>query len=216
LGNGATPIVGLNVSGLLAMGGYTGRNMFGLKGDYGKIISSLIELFIQNKGATVVLIPHVFGGGGNKSESDSVACRRIYHSLGDKLKSKVLLVEGRYDQSEIKYIIGLCDFFVGSRMHACIGALSQGIPALAIAYSDKFIGVLQTLEIDSLVADARQMDAESILRAASDSYDRRSSIRRCLEHKIPLVKDTVLRLFADVEDHYTKSHAPQLGALTLL
>jgi polysaccharide pyruvyl transferase WcaK-like protein len=199
LSQGSSPVVGLNVSGLLAMGGYTQQNMFGLKADYNALMVELIRFLIEQRGATVLLVPHVFDGEQANAESDTAACRAVYRSLQHSYNGKVRLVEGKYDQSEIKYIIGMCDFFVGSRMHACIAALSQGIPALAIAYSDKFIGVLQTLGIDSLVADARQMDVDSIVNAISDSYDRRSSIRKCLERKIPLVKDTILGLFADIE-----------------
>jgi colanic acid/amylovoran biosynthesis protein len=201
LGEGTSPVVGLNVSGLLAMGGYTQRNMFGLKADYNKLVARLVEFFIQSRSATVLLVPHVFGSEEGNSESDSVACKRVYQSLRDRFGDKIRLVEGSYDQNEIKYIIGMCDFFVGSRMHACIAALSQRIPAVAIAYSDKFIGVLQTLGVDSLVADARQMDDDSIVNAVAHSYDHRSSIRQCLEHKIPLVKEMVLKLFADVDGY---------------
>jgi colanic acid/amylovoran biosynthesis protein len=201
VGEGISPVVGLNVSGLLAMGGYTQRNMFGLKADYNKLIDRLIEFFIQSKGATVLLVPHVFGGEEGNAESDAVACAAVYRALRPVYGDKIRLVEGRYDQNEIKYIIGMCDFFVGSRMHACIAALSQGIPALAIAYSDKFIGVLQTLGVDSLVADARRMDDDSIVNAVAQSYDHRSSLRQRLEHKIPLVKEMVLRLFANVEGY---------------
>lgn len=199
IGQGVSPLVGLNVSGLLALGGYTQRNMFGLKADYNKLVVRLIEFLIQRRGATVLLVPHVLGSEEGNSESDSVACKRIYQSLCGKFGDKIALVKGTYDQNEIKYIIGMCDFFVGSRMHACIAALSQSIPALAIAYSDKFVGVLQTLDIDSLVADARQLDEYSIVSVAARSFDQRSSIRQRLDRKIPLVKETVLNLFADIE-----------------
>jgi polysaccharide pyruvyl transferase WcaK-like protein len=190
--------VGLNVSGLLAMGGYNQQNMFGLKGDYKQLMSRLIAFFIQSRDANVLLIPHVFGADENP-ESDSAACQTLYRSLRPLFGDKLYVVEGTYDQNEVKHIIGMCDFFIGSRMHACIAALSQNIPALAIAYSDKFIGVLQTLDIDSLVADARKMDENSIVSAAARTYDQRSSIRQCLNRKIPLVKETVLSLFADIE-----------------
>jgi len=197
-------VVGLNVSGLLAIGGYTHQNMFGLKADYNCLVAELIKFFVERKGATVLLVPHVFSGEYNNAESDVAACQAVYLSLKSKYDGKLQMVEGKYDQSEIKYIIGKCDFFVGSRMHACIAALSQNVPALAIAYSDKFIGVLQTLGIDSLVADARQLDVDSIVNAVSASYDRRSSLRKSLERKIPLIKDEVLNLFADI-DRYVAS-----------
>jgi polysaccharide pyruvyl transferase WcaK-like protein len=194
----SSSLVGLNVSGLLAMGGYNQQNMFGLKGDYKQLMARLISFFIDSRDANVLLIPHVFGAEENP-ESDSAACQALYRSLRPLLGDKLHVVEGAYDQNEIKHIIGMCDFFIGSRMHACIAALSQSIPALAIAYSDKFMGVLQTLDIDALVADARKMDEDSIVSAAARTYDQRSSIRQCLNRKIPLVKETVLSLFADVE-----------------
>src|SRR5260370_8273194 len=121
------------------MGGYTHKNMFGLKDDYNELMKRLIEFFIHSRGTTVLLVPHVFGGVEDNSESDSVACETVYRSLQPVYGNKILLVSGRYDQNEIKYIIGMCDFFVGSRMHACIAALSQSIPVLAISYTAKFI-----------------------------------------------------------------------------
>ena len=43
------------------------------------------------------------------------------------------MIAHEYDQHAIKSIIGRCDFFIGSRMHACIAALSQKIPTAAVA-----------------------------------------------------------------------------------
>jgi len=38
-----------------------------------------------------------------------------------------------YGPSETKFLIGHCDFFVGARMHACIAAVSQYVPAVTLA-----------------------------------------------------------------------------------
>jgi len=82
---------------------------------------------------------------GTGGECDSPVCDRGFEALRDKYPDRIGVVRGQYSPSEIKYIIGSCDFFIGARMHACIAALSQGIPAVAIAYSDKFTGVMQTV-----------------------------------------------------------------------
>jgi polysaccharide pyruvyl transferase WcaK-like protein len=105
------------------------------------------------------------------------------------------LVRGTYSHSEIKTVINSCDFFIGARMHACIAAVSQCIPAVAIAYSDKFAGVMQTIGIESLVVDPRTMDQAGILKVIDDAYERRTELRRQLEQTMPRVKDAVLRLF---------------------
>jgi colanic acid/amylovoran biosynthesis protein len=44
-GRGDRPLVGVNVSGLLYMGGYSQDNMFGLKADYRKLMEAMITRF---------------------------------------------------------------------------------------------------------------------------------------------------------------------------
>jgi colanic acid/amylovoran biosynthesis protein len=186
------PLIGLNVSGLLHMGGYTGANMFGLRYDYGHLVKSIIHFLITQKSATVLLVPHVFG---THSESDEMLCRKIYDELAAQYPGALGLVRGRYNQHEIKYVIGQCDFFIGSRMHACIAAVSQSVPAVSIAYSDKFVGVMQSLGLSTLVVDPRVLDQDEILRTIERHFEDRSNIRRHLAQKMPEVCSTVLSLF---------------------
>jgi len=190
-----SPLVGLNVSGLLFMGGYSRNNMFGLRVEYEKLVYSLIDFLIEKKRARVLLIPHVFGSWDG---SDSPVCARVYEQIKTKYEDSVALARGTYDQSEIKYIIGLCDFFIGSRMHACIAALSQNVPAVAIAYTDKFIGVMQTIGMGASMADPRTLGEEEILSLVDRAFEQRASARRELEQRIPQVRERVLNLFTEV------------------
>ncbi len=190
-----SPLVGLNVSGLLYRGGYTGNNMFGLKIDYKEFIPELIHFMIRKKNATVMLVPHVFG---THKESDSVVCEKVYASLKGHYHERLLIARGEYNQNEIKHVIGLCDFFIGSRMHACIAALSQNTPTVSIAYSRKFIGVMQTIGVAELVADPRKLEKEEILGIIDDAFEQRASLKRHLEKKMPHVKETVLNLFNEI------------------
>ena len=144
-----------------------------------------------------MLVPHVFGTKEH-IESDSAACELIYAELKPKYQNKLYRVRGNYDQGEIKYIIGLSDFFIGSRMHACIAALSQNIPAVAIAYSKKFIGVLKTINAESSVVDPRKLEINDILAVIDRAYDDRASLHRQLEQTIPGVKETVMQLFPNI------------------
>jgi polysaccharide pyruvyl transferase WcaK-like protein len=188
--------VGLNVSGLLAMGGYTRNNMFRLYSDYNKLVKRLIEFLIDIKKAEVLLVPHVFGRAG---ESDAAVCEKVYEELKTRYQGRLGFVRGRYNQNEIKYIIGSCDFFIGSRMHACIAALSQNIPAVAVAYTDKFIGVMESIGRGGSVADPREMTEEEIVMFVDRAFEQRASVRQELEKTMPQVKATALRLFDDIE-----------------
>jgi colanic acid/amylovoran biosynthesis protein len=187
--------VGINISGLLYSGGYTGNNMFGLKVDYKKFSELLIELFVKKESTRVLLVPHVFGRKGK--ESDTIACETVFKQLKERYRERLLLVEGSYTHRGIKYIIGTCDFFIGSRMHACIAALSLGIPTISIAYSDKFFGVMQSIGFENLVADPRSEDEQAIINKVDFAFKERLKIAQSVKDKMANVKKEVLRLFRD-------------------
>ena len=92
-------------------------------------------------------------------------------------------MRGEYNQHEIKYVIGKCDFLIGARMHACIAAVSQCVPAVCVAYSDKFIGVMGAIGVDSIVADARKLDEPRTLEFIANSLEGRAAIRERLAAK---------------------------------
>jgi colanic acid/amylovoran biosynthesis protein len=194
--NGETrPLVGLNVSGLLYRGGYTRNNMFGLKSDYKELVRQIIEYFIEQKGAQVVLVPHVFGGGDDL-ESDVAAGAAIYKELGSRYHGRLQLIAEEYDEHEMKHLIGQCDFFLGSRMHSCIAALSQSVPAVGLAYSKKFLGVLRTIGAEHLVADLRELEAKEIMALIEAAYGLRAETAAQLAREMPAVKEEVSMLFA--------------------
>lgn len=192
-----SPVVGLNVSGLLYMGGYTGSNMFGLKADYRLMIHDLITYFIKKHNAHLILIPHVFGKG-EKTESDEVACRKTYDSCDVTLRNRIHVIEEGYDQHELKSLIGRCDFFLGSRMHACIAAISQCVPAVGMAYSGKFHGVFESVGMKELVVDMRYYDNYAVLAAVDRVYQRREEFRKQLNATIPVVQKSVLKLIGKI------------------
>ncbi len=178
-------LVGLNVSGLLMMGGYDRNNAFDLKVDYRDLVGRAVEFFVRGQDADVILVPHVFG---DQPESDSIACAALFDALKDRYPGRLGCIRGQFDQNEIKYVIGRCDFFVGARMHACIAALSQGIPAIGIAYSQKFLGVFQTVGAGDLVADPRHLTTEQILEAIDGALRDRVEIASALRRTMIDVK----------------------------
>lgn len=189
-------LVGLNVSGLLFNGGYTRDNMFDLNVNYGAIVYDIINLFMKHEEVSVLLVPHVFTTKGSV-ESDQDACLAVYEALQDKYEKRVFIVHGKYNQGEIKYIIGMCDFFVGSRMHACIAALSQGIPTVGIAYSKKFYGVFESIGLSDCVVDARSCEERETLEKTVSLFKRREQIRKHLLDVMPKVRDDILSIFGN-------------------
>ncbi len=187
-------LVGLNVSGLLYTGGYSRNNMFGLRSDYPGLIRALLDDVIQKWNGQVLLVPHVFGGA-EVVESDAAACERIYAEFGKQYAGRLHYLRGTFDQHEIKYIIGQCAFFLGSRMHACIAALSQGVPTVGLAYSRKFVGVLDSIGGGSQVVDLRHSDEAQTRAAVGEAFAQRESLRLQLVEKMPGIRKSALGLF---------------------
>jgi polysaccharide pyruvyl transferase WcaK-like protein len=187
-------LLGINVNGLLFQGGYTGRNMFGLRFEYSTFMLNLIEKMIRETSSKILLIPHTYGEKGNVN-SDPEASTKVYDVLKDRYENRLYVLTGEYKETEIKGIIGCCDFFIGSRMHACIAAISQGVPTAALAYSKKFTGVFESVGLAQMVVDARLVDSGEAVRRIIDLYQNRKVEKISMSRKIDLAKMKVDETF---------------------
>lgn len=193
------PLLGLNVSGLLYMGGYTRNNMFGLATDYRQLTQATLKWFQDLNEGTLLLVPHVLGA--ENAESDVSVCKMLYQEWRPVLGDRLQILDQDLSEREVKFVIGKCDFFSGARMHACIAALSQLVPTVPIAYSAKFVGVMQTVGADKQVADPRTMAQQEILGLISTSYVSRNVIQRALQGTIPGVVESTLDLFQGLTEN---------------
>lgn len=187
--------IGLNVNGLMYNGGYTRKNMFGLKLDYAAWLPELIVALLREHPGELWLIPHTYGPPASV-ESDPEACRRVRAALPLALQARVRRVTGEYDCHEIKGVIGLCDFFIGSRMHACIAALSQGVTCVGVAYSMKFQGVFESVGMADWVVDGRTTAAESARERVRALYRERAAVRTGLEARAAAARTQLREQFA--------------------
>jgi polysaccharide pyruvyl transferase WcaK-like protein len=186
-------VVGLNISGLLFNGGYTHENMFGLKTNYSELIYRVVDFLMEDERLLVLLVPHVLSPS-REVEDDPNACRQLYEKIIEKYPDRIFLTQGQYNQNGIKHIIGLCDLFIGSRMHACIAALSQSMPVVGIAYSKKFQGVFDSVGMSNYVADVYQCSEDKLLSTIRAALDDREKIRMHLNKVMPEIKANILRM----------------------
>ena len=129
---------GLNVSGLLAAGGYTRSNQFGLTVDYLAYIERLIGWAV-GRGMTVHLIPHVVGGE-DELDSDTGICRELHRRYPE-----TVLAPTFSSPMDAKSYISAMDVFSGARMHSTIAAISASVPVVPFSYSRKFEGLFESL-----------------------------------------------------------------------
>lgn len=190
-------VIGFNVNGLMYHGGYTRNNMFGLSLDYRLFLATSIACLLKHSESEIWLIPHTYAPAGD-IESDLDSARQVRDSIPESLRGRVRVLVREYDCHELKGIIGMCDFFVGSRMHACIGALSQGVPCVGVAYSMKFRGVFETVDMGDWVVDARYRTTEEAVSDVLTRYQQRDRVRADLAKAASAARRELREVFAEL------------------
>lgn len=184
--------VGINVSGLLMGGGYTGKNEFGLKMDYPGMVRDLIRYFQSHPdGCEVHLVPHVIVRSGAMQGEDDF---RASEALAAEFPGTVLAPAFDTPSEAKSYIAGM-DFFMGARMHACIAAFSSGVPVVPMAYSRKFEGLFGSLGYTRTV-DCTTQSAEAILAAIVLGYKDRALLKAEANAALVLGREK-LRVYED-------------------
>ena len=69
------------------------------------------------------------------------------------------------------------DFFTGARMHACIAAISSGVPVIPMAYSRKFNGLFMDTLMYNCMIDLKTDDAEKIVDKFINALENRESLK---------------------------------------
>lgn len=165
--------VGINVSGLLMIGGYTGQNMFGLQIDYRQLIHDLVARFHDHPdGCELHFVPHVISWErtGGHVEDDLQACQELAEAYPGAKVAPAFAAP-----SEAKSYISGLDFFTGARMHSCIAAFSSGVPVVPMAYSRKFAGLFGSLGYDYTV-DCTLEASDVILERIMQTYENRVAV----------------------------------------
>ena len=177
--------VGLSISALLWKGGYTGKNEFGLKIEYKDLFYSIIDDLIKNPNIRVYITPHVVSQSYLIYDDYSLALD-IQKRYGNDL---VKVSPFFKDPIQAKSFISGLDFFIGSRMHACIAAFSSGVPVIPLAYSRKFCGLfVNTIGYQNVINLYDVSSLKEILSSIKESIDDRLIIKNKIEEKMDEIR----------------------------
>jgi colanic acid/amylovoran biosynthesis protein len=181
--------VGVNVSGLLLNGGYTGNNQFGLSVDYPALVDRLLQHWTAMPDHVVWLVPHVLGGSVDKDNDlqpvDRLLSRHPTCRVAPHFASP----------SDAKSFISGLAFLTGARMHACIAAISSGVPVVPLSYSRKFNGLFNTLGY-SWFADGLADNTDEAFRKITDGEANRAKLHQDAE-RARLIADARLQTYED-------------------
>jgi polysaccharide pyruvyl transferase WcaK-like protein len=104
---------------------------------YRRVVRSIYDRLVH-EGRSVSLLAHVMPSDNTDDDVPAVQAFRAEHAS----EAEVLLPRSL---TEVRSILAGAVLVIGSRMHACLNALSVGTPAVPLAYSRKFAPLLSDL-----------------------------------------------------------------------
>lgn len=194
--NGAA-VAGFNVSGLIANQPGTWRS-YGFKDDYFATCVALVRRLLASGAGAVVLVPHVIARPDPATESDIWASQQLVAALAPSERERVAIASGYELPSEAKAIIRRLDWFSGSRLHATIGSLSNGVSTATIAYSDKARGIFEALGVGDAVADPRVLGSDEVVEHQVRAFVDRDRHRAAIAERLPGILATVDRQMDEI------------------
>lgn len=156
---------------------------------YRRLVSQLFQRIVQ-AGRRVTLLAHVIDSP--VPDNDVPACREFADQVaGAGYDCPEILVPESLDDVRAK--IATAELVIGSRMHACLNALSLGVPAIPLAYSRKFAPLLDAIGGPASIDLKQHSDSavDRVLETMDDAkaVDRAGSVRdRAQELLAPVPK----------------------------
>ena len=161
--------IGINVSSLLWDGGHNIK----LRIDYKDFCRKFLSNLSSKENVEIHLIPHVIDlDNENSLENDSRVCKLLHDEF-----SHTVLAPDFENPIEAKSYISNMDVFIGSRMHATIGAVSAGVATIPLAYSKKFKSLFEVLDYPYVI-EARELTTNEALETAFKWIDSRIELQQ--------------------------------------
>ncbi|WP_171110854.1 MULTISPECIES: polysaccharide pyruvyl transferase family protein [unclassified Streptomyces] len=161
-------------------------------------LTRLATALVRTRKMPVLLVPHCHDS--RPHNDDRILAARIAEAAG---MPQVMALPGALTASDYKGVLSHAELVISERLHAAIGALSGGVPAIAIGHSHKFNGVLaetygDTVDVDDIHADVRAFaqDNTVIDRIVHDTDT--TVLRTTLQQRLPLITDRARSDFAQI------------------
>jgi colanic acid/amylovoran biosynthesis protein len=189
------PILGVTVINWGAQ-----NSSFNLQSQYETALADASCYFLNNYGGRIVFIPQVWGP--SPSNDDRIPTRRIIEMLPITF-TNILYIDQPPAPNLLKAIYGQLDFFIGTRMHSNIFALSQYVPTIAIGYQHKTLGITKMLGIDQWTIEIQQISGQILKEKIDDLFDSQETVRRHLIDTIPILVQQSERAGEIIESDYS-------------
>ena len=157
------------------------------KENYVPSLIYLCEKILENyPDVKILLLPHTIAPESAGDNDDLSICQTISQQLDDER----VILESTLDFSpaEAKALIASCDFFIGSRFHSIIAAVSALVPTISIGWHWKYRETMQWLEMEEKLLQYWDLTPSRLWDLFQQNYSKRNELHQHLENKIPELK----------------------------
>lgn len=175
--SGAGHVLGLNVSRMIERHKRKDKDLLAE-------LATFIRHAVKEYELGVLLIPHADPMRDDGRGGDAEYMAPLLEQLAD-LGDSVKLMPNTFNAAQTKYVISYLRFFIGTRAHAVIAALSSGVPTVSIAHSVKSYGINRDMfGSQEMVLQARNLSARTLQESLAWMAEREDSLRDLLEHRV--------------------------------
>lgn len=178
------PLIGLTLMD------WQGQNpQFRNQRSYEAAVLALMRHVGERYGARVVLFAQCTGP--TAAHDDRLIARRLLAEARSQGLDNVDFVDAALSPEQLKAAYEQLDLLVATRMHSAIFALSRNVPALAIGYLYKSVGIMEMLGLERHALDIATIDAETLCAGFDALWSKREATRRHLAERIPAFQSTL-------------------------
>ncbi len=186
------------VVGLTLMDWYGQNPQFQNQHQYETAVLALIRHIEQAYDARAVIFAQCTGP--TPAHDDRRIARRIVRRAAEERLS-VVLVDEVLPPDVLKAAYQRLDVLVATRMHSAIFALSAQVPALAIGYLHKSVGIMEMLGLEQYALSIEGIDATTLCAAFDTLWAERAAVRERLAQRIPAMQATLAHLPVLLREH---------------
>ena len=149
--------------------------------------------------AELLLLPHTIAAETAGTNDDLSICLNIKELAKNPDR---IFVDNTVDYSpaEAKWLISQCDFFIGSRFHSVIAAVSAFVPTITIGWHWKYRESMEWLNLENNLIQYWELDQEKLWDLFKNNFERRDEIELKLKREIPILQQKALQAISVISE----------------
>jgi polysaccharide pyruvyl transferase WcaK-like protein len=154
-------------------------------------VSGIVSAVLSLDPRPIVLAPHVVAE--DAWNNDWMLLNQARMRLRPADAERVALLPPHLGAAELKWCIGQCSIFAGSRTHSTLAAISSGVPTLAFAYSQKSSGLMRDLcGNEDMLLPNQPLNRHVMLDRIRALIAQEAALRRTIADVLPRWKESAV------------------------